>query len=150
MNYYSINTEAEAFQEHSPHNQWVAHRHAFTSGDYEKYGVKALGKLEPGDICFMYANLTGIVAVGRVCERWDRCSYQGDDRWIYRDCDEGYIEYRIGVDWYLQFIDNPIRTDEVREIFGWQSPGWGWRHTLEPIKVAQASELLALAQERNH
>lgn len=149
MSYYSINTEAKAFKGHSPHNQWIAHRHAFTSGDREKYGVKVLGKLKPADICFMYANLTGIVAVGRVSECWDRFSYAGEDRWLYRECDENCIEYRIGVDWYLQFINNPIRTDEVRDIFDWQSPGWGWRCTLHSIGEDEASELLALAQERN-
>ena len=150
MNHYSINTEAKAFKGHSPHDQWLAHRHAFTSGDREKYGVKVLGKLKPCDICFMYANLTGIVAIGRVCEGWNGCSYEGEERWIYGECHEGYIEYRIGVDWYLQFINNPICTDEVRKVFGWKSPGWGWQHTLEPIRVDKASELLALAQERNH
>ena len=100
MSYYSINTEAKAFKGHSPHNQWIAHRHAFTSGDRKKYGVKALGKLKPDDICFMYANLIGIVAIGRIFKRWDCCSYEGEDRWIYRECDERYIEYRIVVDWY--------------------------------------------------
>ena len=149
MNYYSINTEAKAFKERSPHNQWIAHRHAFTSGDREKYGVKVLGRLEPCDICFMYANRTGIVAVGRTCERWDCCSYKGKDRWIYEKCSEDYIEYRIGVDWYLQCIKNPIRTDEVREVFGWKSLGWGWRRTLHSIGKDKACELLTLAQEGN-
>ena len=148
MNYYYINTEAKAFNGRSPHNQWLSRRHAFTSGNYENYGVQALGTLEPGDICFMYVNEHGIVAVGRVCERWDRCSYGGAERWIYRECDEEYIEYRISVDWYLQFINNPIRTEEVREIFGWNPPGWGWRSTLASIREDKASELFRLAQER--
>ena len=149
MNHYSINTEAKAFKGHSPHDQWIAHRHAFTSGDHEKYGVKVLGKLEPCDICFMYAKRTGIVAVGRVCEHWNGCCYKGEDRWIYRECSEEYTEYRIPVDWYLQFIAEPISTDEVRKVFGWESPGWGWQRTLHSIEEDQASELLKLAQERN-
>ena len=148
MNYYYINTEAKAFNGFSPHNKWIELCHAFTSGDKEKYGLKVLGKLEPDDICFMYANKCGIVAVGRVCKRWNGCSYEGADRWIYRRCDEEYTEYRIPVDWYLKLTDNPIRIQEIRRIFGWAPRGWGWRSTLGPIRSDKTSELLGLVQER--
>ena len=40
INYYYINTEANAFNGRSPHNKWIERRHAFTSGDYEKGSCK--------------------------------------------------------------------------------------------------------------
>ena len=150
MNYYYINTEAKAFNGWSPHNKWIEYRHAFTSGNYEKYGVQQLGKLNLGDICFMYANGCGIVAVGRVCERWDRCPYKGKNRWIYKECDGEYIEYRIRVDWCLKFVDNPIRIKELRHIFGWEPRGWAWQSTLGTVTEDKASCLLKLARERNY
>ena len=149
MNYYYINTEATAFKGCSPHNQWIARRHAFTSGDYEKYGVQKLGRLDRGDICFMYAKWIGIVASGQVCERWDGRSYEGEGRWIYNECDAKYIEYRIGVDWHLQFVNNPIRIEEIRLVFRWLYPYWGWRRALDSIEEHEALELLSLVQERS-
>ena len=148
MNYYYINTEANAFNGHSPHNKWIERRHAFTSGNYEKYGVQKLGRLNPGDICFMYVSGCGVVAVGRVCEHWDRCSYQGENRWIYKECNEEYIEYRIRVDWYCRFVNNPICINELRRIFGWGSRGWLWQSTLGGITEDKAERLLKLAEER--
>ena len=53
MKYYYIDTDRAALG-YSPHAKWIKYNHAFTSGDYEQYGVQVLGKLEPGDICFMY------------------------------------------------------------------------------------------------
>ena len=138
MNYYSINTDARELNGCSPHEQWIAHRHAFASGDR---GAQALKKLEPCDICFMYANKIGIVAVGRVCEHCDCCSYEGGGRVIYRACDENCIEYRISVDWYLKFISNPICKNEIREILGWECRNWHWIRTLNSIKVDRACEL---------
>ena len=150
MNYYCINTEAKVFNGRSPHDKWIEHCQAFTSGDYNRYGVQTLGKLDPGDICFMYAKFIGIVAVGRVLEHWDRCSYEGAARRIYDRCDEEYIEYRIGVDWYRKLTNNPIRIEEIRSIFGWDPPRWDWLHALDPIREKdKASELLRLAQERS-
>lgn len=150
MNYYYINTEANAFNGRSPHNKWIEYCHAFTSGEYEKYGVQVFGILERGDICFMYVNGGGIVAVGRVCEHWDRCSYEGENRWIYKECDKEYIEYRIPIDWHLKFVNNPICIKELRHILGLGPHGWSWRSTLGSITKDKASQLLKLARERNH
>ena len=114
----------------------------------EKYGVQKLGRLNPGDICFTYVSECGIVAVGRVCNHWDRCSYEGENRWIYKECDEEYIEYRIQVDWYCRFVNNPICIKELRHILGLGPRGWSWQSTLGDITEDKAERLLKLAEER--
>ena len=75
MNYYYINTDTSALG-YSPHAKWIKYDHAFTSGDYEDFGVKVLGILNPGDILFMYANQRGVVSAGQVTESWAGSSYQ--------------------------------------------------------------------------
>ena len=116
MDYYYINTEAVAFHERSSHEKWIEYGYAFTSGNYEKYGRRGLGRLSPGDILFMYANQYGVVAAGRVLESWDGVSYEGD-----RECDEEYIEYRIPVEWHRPIVGNPISRTDVISIVGWVS-----------------------------
>ena len=116
MDYYYINTDTDAL-EHSPHMEWIEHNCAFTSGNYEKYGVKILERLNRGYICFMYAKLCGVLAAGRVCESWDGCSYTGGDRLIYQATP--HTEYRIRVDWCHTVVDNPISLNGLRNIIGW-------------------------------
>ena len=116
MNYYYINTDTDALG-YSPHTKWIQHDRAFTSGDYKQYGVQVLGKLEPGDMLFMYVNGCGVVAAGWVCETWDRRAYESGDRLIYQDT--AYTEYRIGVDWCLNTIHKPMRLEDLRKIIGW-------------------------------
>ena len=120
MNYYYINTDTAALG-YSPHVEWIKHDRAFTSGDapdsYYKYGERVLGILTPGDMLFMYVSRRGVVAAGWVCEFWDRCAYGGRDRLVYRDT--GCTEYRIGVDWCLKVVHNPVRPSDLREIIGW-------------------------------
>ncbi len=138
MNHYCINTEAR-YLEYSPHETWIEHNLAFTSGD-ETYGKK-LGKLEPNDICFMYANRYGVVAVGRVLCHWDCTGYEGDQRIIY--CTE--IEYRIPVEWFIRLDHNPIRATDLEDIVG-------FKHTqaLQRItKPGAADRLLDLAREHS-
>ena len=119
MNYYYINTDTDALG-YSPHAKWIKHNHAFTSGDYEQYGVQVLGKLEPGDICFMYVTKRGVLAAGRVAESWAGSSFKGADRLVYQYTE--YTEYRIRVDWYLPVVYNPIPPEDLREIIGWTPP----------------------------
>lgn len=136
MSYYYINTDTNALG-YSPHATWLGHNHAFTSGDsqkgYEDYGVRVFGKLNRSDILFMYANKCGVVAAGRVSESWNCRSYEGEDRLIYQEC----AEYRIGVDWYLDVVNNPINTNDLKSI--------GLRHPIPaflPIKNINAAERL--------
>lgn len=138
MNYYYINTDRDALG-YSPHAKWIKHDRAFTSGDaldgYYKYGERILGKLSPGDMLFMYVSRCGVVAAGWVCEFWDRRAYWGSDRLVYRDT--VYTEYRIGVDWCLKVVGNPIRPAELKEIVGWTPVP-----TLQRITDTNAAERL--------
>ena len=148
MNYYYINTDTEALTD-SPHDEWISQGYAFTSGegpaDYKKYGVEVLGILAPSDICFMYASGYGIMAAGTVRECWDGCGYESETRKIYHST--SYTEYRIPVDWN-PVVNNPITIQEIREIFGWQSPSWGWRRTLGDIDRGKGEHLLAEVMRR--
>ena len=134
MKYYYINTDTDALG-YSPHTKWIKYDLAFTSGDYEEFGVKVLGILNPGDILFMYVNQRGVVAAGQVSESWDRCSYEGRDRLIYQNIE--CAEYRIDADWCLPVVNNSISLDDLREIIGWTPIP-----TLQRIKDTDAAERL--------
>lgn len=124
MRYYYINTDYDALT-YSPHAKWIKYGHAFTSGDYEKFGVQGLGKLSPGDILFMYVKEFGVVAAGKVKDSWQGSCFEGKDRLVYQYVGD-LTEYRIPVDWFLPIVNNPIKLDDLRAIVGWT-----------PIKVLQ-------------
>ena len=139
MNYYYINTNTEEHKsgQGSP-EKWIDCGYAFTSGDIQKYGYDALGKLEPGDILFMYVNQVGVKAVGEVLEHWNKKTYEGDERKV----DQENPEYRICVKWSR--CNNPFSPAELRAIIGWTSP-----RTFQPItNPEKAEQLLKLAQNR--
>ena len=141
MNYYYINTDTDALG-YSPHEAWIEHGHAFTSdeaGD-DRYG-KLLERLEPDDILFMYVTGSGVVTVGRVSEHWNGTAYEGNDRWIHKE----YTESRIRVDWFLTFVDNPIRPDQLRSIVGWTPV-----QTLQRIAPKTAKDLLDTAHYHDY
>ena len=141
MNYYYINTDTSALG-YSPHAKWIKYDHAFTSGDYEEFGVKVLGTLNPGDILFMYANQRGVVAAGQVAESWAGSTYKGADRLVFQY--KEYSEYRIRVDWYLPVVHDPIRPEDLREIVGWTPP-----RALQAIPdTSKAEKLLKEIQSR--
>ena len=134
MKYYYINTDTDALG-YSPHTKWIKYDLAFTSEDYEEFGVKVLGILNPGDILFMYVNQRGVVDAGQVSESWDRCSYEGRDRLIYQNIE--CAEYRIDTDWCLPVVNNSVSLDDLREIIGWTPIP-----TLQRIKDTDATERL--------
>ena len=138
MNYYYINTDTDALG-YSPHTKWLKYDRAFTSGEgrdgYYKYGERVLGTLNPGDMLFMYVSRCGVVAAGWVCEFWDRCAYRDGNRLVYRDTE--YAEYRIGVDWCLNVVGNPMRPADLRKIIGWTPIP-----TLQRIKDTDKAERL--------
>ena len=116
MDYYYINTEAKNFGGKSPDKIWLKERSAFVSG--EEYGPK-LGRLNPGDICFMYVNGCGVMAVGKVLEHWS--GQRSEPPRVYTDPQDPIPEYRISVDWFLTFQHNPISARVLRDIVGWTS-----------------------------
>lgn len=136
MEYYYINTEVKNL-ETNPYTTWVKEKSAFVSG--QEYGVK-LGKLNPGDICFMYESGRGVVAVGRVTRAWD--GQLSDPPLIYSSIQGP--EYRIGVEWFLAFPEHPIAPPILREIVGWVSPQAIQRITNE----ASARQLVAYAEKQ--
>ncbi len=109
MKYYIINTDAKNLGA-SPHDTWMEQGFAFTGGEIH-YG-ELLGKLEVNDICFMYVNKNGVMAAGRVLEKWDEKVYSSPV--IYG----GDSEYRIKMDWFLDLRSKPVGVSEVGDITG--------------------------------
>ena len=149
MEYYYINTDWDALG-YTPHDKWIEHHHAFTAGDgslrdYETFGVRAIGRLTPGDICLMYANGKGFIAAGEVIQPWDRIPHEGADRLVYLDTP--YTEYRISVAWDLTCVDNPIN---AMDVLGWQPQGTLWCFTTtEPQAQRIFEEIKRRATEHN-
>jgi hypothetical protein len=114
MAYYFINTDAKSLGGESPHDKWIKYKYAFTGG-LIAYG-KQLGRLSQGDICLAYANRIGVVAAGKVLSTWDGITYQNPLVYTEPHKDK---EYRIGVDWFLDLRDKPIKIDRLRLILGW-------------------------------
>jgi hypothetical protein len=114
MAYYFINTDAKSLGGKSPHDKWISYEYAFTGGPIA-YG-KELGRLSQGDICLMYANRIGVVAIGKVLSTWDGITYKNPLVYTGPHKDK---EYRICVDWFLDLRDKPIKTDRLRLVLGW-------------------------------
>ena len=134
MKYYYINTDSKSLH-NSPHDSWIEHNLAFTGGQIH-YGM-LLGKLRPGDVCFMFVNSKGVMAVGRVLEEWDKKVY--DQPLVY--IEPKYDEYRIKVDWFIDLRDYPIRPNELRSIVGWMSS-----QALQSIDSLNGEKLLRYAE----
>jgi hypothetical protein len=136
MDYYIINTDARNLG-YNPHDIWIEYGMAFT-GYSMRYG-EYLGKLKPNDICFMYVNQRGILAVGWVLEEWDGKTY--DSPIVYTEMNE----YRIKVDWFLDLRSKPISLDEVRDIVGTIFP-----RALQRIKDTKGKVLLDRCLEEDY
>ena len=67
----------------------------------------------------MYENLVGILGVGTVLKRWDEITHS--DSWYYGR-DEPH-EFRIRVDWYLDFTKKPIDYHTLRDAIGYVPRG---------------------------
>jgi hypothetical protein len=129
MEYYLMNTDAESLR-FSPHDIWIEQGYAFTGG--QVYYGELLGRLEPNDVCFMYVNKSGVMAVGKVLEKWDGKVYAPPV--IYPD---GTNEYRIKVDWFLDRRGKPIGISDVRDIIGIIPP-----QTLQRVSEISGEALL--------
>jgi len=140
MKYYFINTDAKSLGNVSPHEKWLKYGSAFTGGP-RKYGDE-LGRLAPGDICLMYANKIGIVAVGRVIEPWG--GSENSPPLVYTSPYEDK-EYRLRVDWCLDLCESPITPSELRVAIGWNPP-----RAIQPIvrDVQKISQLIKKRQKQ--
>jgi hypothetical protein len=119
MNYYIYNTDARALAGPPwPRFRILIDQHfAAAGGDRQRFGEQ-FRQLDKGDILLMYENGAGVVAVGRVTERWD--GVQHKERPQYYTVEEmatltgGPYEYRIPVGWSDQ-SGNPITLADLRK-----------------------------------
>jgi len=117
VDYWFYNTDAKAFGGETAAERLFKRGYAVTGGP-EKFGA-LLGKLTPGDTVLMYENLVGILGVGTVLKNWDGISHR--DSWYYGP-DEPH-EFRIRVDWYLDFTEKPIDYNTLRDAIGYVPRG---------------------------
>ena len=73
----------------------------------------------------MYENKVGVVAVGRVQERWNGVSHTSP--WYYTPAEMetltgGAFEYRIAVDWFLDLSAQPVTVETLMELRGNSGP----------------------------
>ena len=117
MDYWFYNTDAKAFRNETGAERLI-HRGFAVTGGPQKFG-DLLHRLAPSDTLLMYENLVGLLAVGTVKERWDGIAHK--ELWYYGDDD--FHEYRIRVDWYLDFTRKPISYQELRDAIGYVPRG---------------------------
>lgn len=108
---YIINTDSKSLGNRSPHDEWFKYSKAFTAGDYNKFGIKIMGKLIPGDLLIMYVNKVGAVGVGVVSSFWNK-KENVDNQLVYKGSYRDN-EYSIDVDWQADFRKNPISAKEL-------------------------------------
>ena len=121
---------------------------AAVGGDRQKFGEQ-LGQLSPDDILLMYENGIGVVAVGRVREKWDGVSHTAPRYYNLAEMGGltgGEFEYRIAVDWFLDLSEAPAGIDELRQRFGYKSGAAITRGTVDKI-VKQRQEIARLIEE---
>ncbi len=89
----------------------------------------------------MYHSGKGYVGVGKVISAWSEEEkkeikkeiHEGKDRLLYTK--EGVCEYRIKVEWYRDFRDNPKKNN------GWPSHPVGYWKTITTINLEKCQEL---------
>lgn len=113
QSYWFYNTDAKAFNGQTAAQKLLKRGFAVTGGP-ERFG-KLLGKLSQGDTLLMYENKVGVLAVGTVREEWDGQTHINS--WYYPKGEPH--EYRIKVDWYMDFTSYPIDYPTLRERIGY-------------------------------
>jgi hypothetical protein len=127
MDYFFYNTDARALSE-QPRPRFrvlIDQGFAAVGGDRHRFGEQ-LGQLVPDDVLLMYENGVGVVAVGRVRERWDGVSHTTPR--YYKPAEMGGLtggphEYRIAVEWFLDVSSSPIGLERLRERLGYTPRG---------------------------
>ena len=115
MGYFFYNNDAQAFADSPPVQRLISRGYAVTA-DNEKYAAP-LRRVSPDDTILMYHDEIGIVAVGTSLEQWDEIQHV--DNWFYGTRGNPTSNFRIGIDWYLDFTENPIHFDELRGAIGY-------------------------------
>ena len=107
MNYYFINTDAESTgRRRFP---FLIRQGIAATAGARRFGEQ-LGQLAPDDTLLMYENGLGVVAVGRVRERWDGQTHATPS---YYPASEA-PEYRIKVEWFCDLSNKPITIPELK------------------------------------
>lgn len=135
MDYYFYNTDARSIKG-PPRPRFrvlIVRGFAAIGGDRQRFGKQFL-QLKVDDVLLMYEDNVGVVAAGRVRERWDGKSHA--ERWYYKTAEMGGLtggtyEYRIKIAWFLDLSDNPITPGLLRQRLG--SPGFVPRGTVRKI-----------------
>jgi len=146
--YYFYNTDADSLVGPPRRFHRLIEQHFAATGGPLRFG-KELSRLKEGDTLLMYENGMGIVAVGRVLERWDGKShedllyYQPNDIWTEGEGRER--EYRIMVDWDYDLSGNPISVQELGRRLGYTPSG----HAVQKIRERRAEAEAIVAEVRS-
>lgn len=127
MDYFFYNTDARSLSE-APRPRFpvqIKQDFAAVGGDKQKDGEQ-LRQLALEDILLMYEDGVGVVAVGRVLEKWDGRSHRTPE--YYKPVEAsgltgGAVEYRIAVEWFVDLTDSPIGIGQLREQLGYTPRG---------------------------
>ncbi len=95
MEFHWINSNEKHYK--GAYKRWLRNGFAATYGSLEPYG-KLLKDFNPGDILFMYVKRTGIMAVGKVMEKWNGRTHFNPDP---DQRTEVKHKYRIPVRWEI-------------------------------------------------
>ena len=144
MEYFFYNNDADSLGGEDRTHILIENGIAVT-GEPHQFGYQ-LGQLSPGDMLVMYHNGKGIVAVGRVLEKWDRKSYREPIYYVFgKSFYSSDLECRIKVDWFLDLRKNPIPIHVILRRIGYQPRGTvkiikKWRAEVEHM-IAEYGEL---------
>jgi 5-methylcytosine-specific restriction endonuclease McrA len=150
MDYFFYNTDARAIIE-QPRPRFrvlIDQGFAAVGGDRQRFG-KQLDQFAEDDILLMYENGVGVVAIGRVQERWDRVSHNKPLYYTAAEMEQltgGAYEYRIAVDWFFDLSHSPIGVAEVRKRLGYTPRGAVRRIVEQRAEVARMIEELRAAR----
>jgi len=148
MDYYFYNTDARSIKG-PPRPRFripIDRSFAAVGGDRRRFGEQ-FHQLKQDDILLMYEDRVGVVAAGRVLERWDGKSHT--DPWYYTPAEMGEFtggayEYRIKVEWFLHLSDDPVTPKVLRQRFG--SVGFTTRGAVKKI-VKYRAEIEEMLEE---
>lgn len=147
MDYYFYNTDATALSE-QPRPRFrvlIDDGFAAAGGDRQQFGEQ-LDQLAPDDVLLMYENGIGVVAVGRVRERWDGVSHTTSQYYKPSEMSGltgGPYEYRIAVEWFLDLTSSPIGIEQLRGRLGYTPRGTVRRiveHRTEAARIIEESQ----------
>lgn len=144
MKYYFYNNDSGSLGGEDRTHILIENGIAVT-GEPRQYGYQ-LNQLSPGDMLVMYHNGKGIVAAGRVLEKWDKKAYRKPIYYVLgKNFFDNDFECRIKVDWFLDLRKRPIPIHVILDRIGYQPRGSvkvikKWRSEVEHL-IAEYSEL---------